>query len=349
MPGDDKGKLVPSFLIYINGQRIKDKAIAAISEIIIEDYLNTPTMFTLTLNDSGREWADSDLLFLQSEVKIDLGYLNDITTMVVGEITALDAGYTKGSPDNLTVRGFDRMHRLKHNRKTRTFVQMKDSQIAAQIAQEVGLNPKLEETNVVHDYLLQDNQTDLEFLLERAKRIRYELGVEDKILKFIKSRENLSENVILEWGKTLIEFYSSLSIAHQASEVEVRGWDTKKQQVIIAHATSGDEITTMKGNNSGGKLIKDFIGDSKVIMIDNSIHSQNEAENIAQAKFNEISMDFITAEGTCSGNPKIRAGTILELKALGKRFSGNYYVVSSTHIFHPEGYTTSFSVRRNAV
>ena len=44
--------------------------------------------------------------------------------------------------------------------------------------------------------------------------------------------------------------------------------------------------------------------------------------------------------------PDIRAGTVLEIDGLGERFSGRYFVVSTTHTIGDSGYTTQFECRR---
>jgi phage protein D len=59
-------------------------------------------------------------------------------------------------------------------------------------------------------------------------------------------------------------------------------------------------------------------------------------------------VDFITGEGTAIGNTDIRAGRVIELRKLGQRFSGLYYVTSSTHRVDQNGYITQFTVERNA-
>jgi phage protein D len=61
-----------------------------------------------------------------------------------------------------------------------------------------------------------------------------------------------------------------------------------------------------------------------------------------------MAVDFITGEGTAIGNTDIRAGEVVELNGLGKRFSGLYYITSSTHEVGPKGYRTRFTVGRSA-
>ena len=62
------------------------------------------------------------------------------------------------------MRAFDRLHRLSRGRQVRSFQNVSDSDLVQRIASEVGLQAQVGPTPEVHDYLLQDNQTNLEFL-----------------------------------------------------------------------------------------------------------------------------------------------------------------------------------------
>ncbi|MBF8277359.1 MAG: phage protein [Candidatus Brocadiaceae bacterium] len=77
---------------------------------------------------------------------------------------------------------------------------MKDSDIASSIASEVGLSPDVEDTGTVYPYVFQNNQTNFEFLLERAWRIGYEMLVDDKTFIFRKSQEDKSPQLTLQYG-----------------------------------------------------------------------------------------------------------------------------------------------------
>lgn len=54
----------------------------------------------------------------------------------------------------------------------------------------------------------------------------------------------------------------------------------------------------------------------------------------------------VTASGTSIGIPELRAGTLIEIQALGERFSGNYLVIATNHTIGDSGYTTSFESRK---
>jgi hypothetical protein len=65
---------------------------------------------------------------------------------------------------------------------------------------------------------------------------------------------------------------------------------------------------------------------------------------MAQALCDELSGDFIQAEGVCFGNPQVRAGRMVSVRGVGLRFSGQYFVTSATHIYDANGYETLFNI-----
>src|SRR6202008_3061639 len=87
-------------------------------------------------------------------------------------------------------------------------------------------------------YLLQDSQTDLDFLLQLARRHGYVLLLQERVkdrpaqLYFGPSNGTglRQATVELGWGKSLMEFQPTLTTANQIKSVTVRGWnrDTKK-------------------------------------------------------------------------------------------------------------------------
>jgi phage protein D len=49
------------------------------------------------------------------------------------------------------------------------------------------------------------------------------------------------------------------------------------------------------------------------------------------------------------GLPDLRAGSVVYIDGLGERFSGRYFVTSTTHAISDSGYTTQFECRREEV
>ena len=176
--------------VLVNGSPLPNEAAVHLVELTVDEDVSVPSHFILRLAEADDlekafRWVDDDGLFaIGNAVEIRLRSAGAMTRIMSGEITALEPDFGAGALTSLTVRGYDRRHRLQRGRKTRTFVQQKDSDIAAQIASEAGLRVEAENTGVVLDYVLQNNCTDLELLQERAAPIGYEVVVEDKTLFF---------------------------------------------------------------------------------------------------------------------------------------------------------------------
>lgn len=337
-----------NFKLYLNGTIFSDEMLAFVTEITMEDEVNLPAMFTIkfTIDDVMEgKWVgiDMDMFKLGDEIKVMMGI--DLTEeMLTGEITALEPSF--GFPSFMEIRGYDRLHRLRFGTYKRSFKDVKDSDIVSSIVSELGLTPDIEETAATHSYLFQNNQTNYEFLIARAGRLDFEMFVQDKTFIFKSSGESSAPEITLEYKIDFEKFDAQLSALTEGSEVEVRGWDVKNKQEITSTAGEGAEKSEMGGEETGFQLSETF-GDSIVSVLHDPVVDSKEAEAVAKAKYNQALKRFITGQGECPGNPKIRAGKTVELKGIGKRFSGIYYITSSVHaIREDEGYVTNFKVKR---
>jgi phage protein D len=267
---------------------------------------------------------------------------------MIGEITGLEPEYVVDRLPSVIVRGYDRRHRLQRGRKTRTFLAQKDSDIAAQVAKEATLKADVEDSKVIHDYVMQANQTDLEFLQERAGRIQYEVVVIDKTLQFRPVKNNQSEVMTLVIGEHLLDFYPRLSMVQQICEVSVRGWNPKEKKQILSAADVGFESAEMGGSKSGPQLNQAF-GPMKDLLAMRPAMTQAEADQIAKAALSQKALSLIEGEGTCLGRTDLRSGKVIKITDVGRRFSGQYYVTNAIHRYTAQGgYRTQFQVRRNA-
>jgi phage protein D len=342
--------LTPSFRILVDGQPLPTNIEARILFIKAESNLEILDMFEVRLYDYDLELINSDDLAIGKPIEIKLGYQeSQLTTVATCEIVSWEPEYPPGGAAYLTIRGYDKSFLLSREKKSRSFVKMKDSDIATQIAQEMNLTPHVDATTEVHPYVFQRNQPNLEFLLERAQRINYEMYIEGTDFYFRHPLSDQSQQVTLKWGESLVAFSPRLSSFNQVSEVIVKGWDPKSKKEIIGKAKSGDEHTSLGGAQTATQIAEAAHGATKTFKVDRPIHSQAEADELAKSHFNRLSMNFITGEGKALGDPAIKAGAVIELDGLGDKFSGAYYVVKATHIFSSSGYVTNFEVKKNSL
>jgi phage protein D len=357
--------------LTIDGQPASDKLLEDILQISIEESLHLPSMFTIVLQNSkhpGRVnqemWEHADTLGMGKEVK--LGFASSITEasefedrkedwLILGEITAIETHFTSGSQAPIIVRGYDRSHRLHRGTHNRSFQKMSDTDIVKKIIAEVGIQAEgatynegnivsagsIDSTSPVHDYVFQENQTNMEFLRERAARNGYELFIQDGKLHFHKPRKE--SGLSMKWLQDLTSFRVRVSSAEQVQSVEVRGWDYKQKRPIVGTANQGT-ILTSTDHGKGAASSTKFGSSPKLTVVDQPIHSSTEADTMAKALFHELSDEFVQADAQAQGNPQIRPGRVVALEGMGK-YSGNYYITETHHLFSERVYSTAFSVR----
>lgn len=344
----------PERRILINGAAIPAELDADVLAVSVCQYAEGGDRFevlvsALDANNSRLKWIDSDHAKPGNQVTIELGYMGTLRPVLVGEISAVRVSYPSDRAAQLQIQGFDRLHRLRRGRRTRAFLQVKDSQIAEQVAGTLALQPQVTDTGVVHDYVLQNNLSDIDFLAERARRIHYEVVVDDRTLLFRPVSNHLAETIAVEYMRDLKWFNVRMSTARQVSDVTVRGWNPGSQEAILGVARVGAETTKMKGSQSGPEIAEEAYGAFSDATVDIPVASQTEADQIAEARFNALALELTSGEGEIVGDPTLRAGNTVDLRGLGTRFSGLYYVTKAEHRLAPDiGYVTRFDVRRNA-
>lgn len=346
---------VAVFGVRLNGRPLEPHITWQLQGISVEQSVELPGSFTFELqvgdgDAAERSWFDADEPFaVGAQVEVEAGYTGrPRETLLAGDITAVDAEFSAGAPPRLTVRGYDSRHRLQRGRNTRTYSKMKDSDIARKIAHEAGLRARVSDSRVTHDYLIQANQSDLEFLLERARRINFEMLVERRTLLFRPSAHLAGPSLTLSMADdSLTELRVQLSSTGQVTETTVRGWDVTQKKSIVALTPAG-QVAAM-GKTSGAKLAQRSFGNAKELVASTPVASVAEAEQIAHATFERLALPLVRAEGLCPGRPELHAGKVVEIKDAGKRFDGRYYIASAQHRLEPDqGYTTRFVAWRNS-
>ena len=376
-------------------------------QICIEESLDLPSMFTLVINnpymptdDESETWRYESLIQLGAVVK--LGFIGSTTEtkdkapsqgiIIVGEITAIETHFTRQTQAPILIRGYDISHRLHRGRHNRSFQNKTDSDLVKQLSAEVGIeatDDTVKPSGHPHEYLFQENQTNMEFLRERAARIGFELFVQGRQMHFRPPTEG--DVLQLQWLKDLESFRVRVASAEQVSAVEVRGWDYRRQanQEIVARIPrhrsappkarpqgrgqglnnprqgrsngprdlqrrrafppthrNQPEVITDTGFGEGDRAAQmgDNLPQPQLLVVDKPVFSNEEAERLAAALWNEVGGEFVQADARAPGNPAIRVGKVVDLNNMG-RYTGRYYITEARHVHYEGTYITEFSVR----
>lgn len=365
--GSSKGSYRAKIQLEIDGASARSDLIEDILYVTVEQSLHLPSTFTIAIkNDyhSGREsdtvWKHKSLLEIGKPVKIiSMGNTADSPTfdsgsssssnghsaLFEGEITAIETHFNERSQAPIILRGYDISHRLYRGRWNRSFQNMTDSDLIKKIAIEVGIpTGEIESSGLTYEYLFQKNQTNMEFLRERAWTLGFELFVREGKLNFRKPKKDGS--LTLKWLTDLHDFRVRVNSAEQVKEVQVRAWDYPEKNAIVSKVKKATTLTQNQfgsGSESSNSFQKKPTNPTEIIF-DRPVSSPKEASAIAQALCDDIGDRFITADAKGDGNPGLIPGQVVQLSELGK-YDGEYYITDTRHTYYERVYTTEFSIR----
>ncbi|MCC6626335.1 MAG: VgrG-related protein [Chloroflexi bacterium] len=324
--------------IKVDGTEFTPEQVKAIEEVAIEQNRHLPAMVTLRLHVDGPEWLSPTAPIAEGK-KVEIGAREGATVkpLFVGKIHALELDLHERMP-TVIARGYDLSYGLHRVRKRRTFLNVTDSDLATKLASEAGLSPSVESTPVTYEHLFQNNQSDFEFLRERARHVGYDLYVDQQTLHFKKAYPGPQRTVLLEWGNNLKRFRLRTTAAEPVKEVIVRGWDPKAKREIVGRATTTNGKPKIGGAADGSTVAQStWSTTTEFVVTDEWVTSQGDADKVAQSYLDELGGSFIEAEGLCDGTADIRPGVELDIKQVGERFSGKYFCTATRHVFSTEG------------
>jgi phage protein D/phage baseplate assembly protein gpV len=329
--------------ILVAGAALDPKWRNSMIEMKVVDSLTLPDMALVRLKDPTGDAIDSHPLQLGKDLEIKASGKGEraTTSIFKGQIAAVEPEFGAQGVV-ISIRAYDKAHKLNRQRKTRTFQQMSASDMIKKIAGESGLSPKAKSTSVVHEFFQQSNETDWDFAWRLALMHDFEVVVKDTTLEFRPANDGSEGTVALKYQDSMISFRPRMSGVQQPKTVNIRAWDPKSKKVVNGSASSG--VTTSQAGVQRSKVSND-LGGGTTAVADRVATNGGEANALAKSTLDRMSDAFFEADGVAFGNPKIKAGGKVQVSGVGQQFSGTYTVTSSTHSYRgATGYQTSFQI-----
>jgi phage protein D len=306
---------------------------------------------------------------IDNTVALSIGYAPDPSAEVfLGEITGVQVNFPNGGMPTMTIVAHDFLNRLQNGKVSRGFGFLADALIAAILSAENLLLPLIDPAIIgasiaiaAVNYIFggsgrkQAGRSDFEMLQEIAATYDAEFWVDGHTLwvsRFV--NKDYSPRLKLTWGKNLLDFSPKVSTIGQVAGVGMRF--TLKEIPLdflvsvyydFDRESLGFLVLPGAASATAGSLIGPLL-----TLIDQPIGSPADITNSALVIAHELRQKInnrLTGSGSAVGDPRIRAGAMIEIDGLGPDFSGDYRVVSATHSIDSGGYRTSFQVRKELI
>ena len=361
-----KGNLttvLPSIFIGPTGRSLPEAVADKVHRTVVDSNLHVPDMFEITFDDNDGTALSASGITIGTLVEVWAGApgASSSRQLVTGDVTAIEGVFVDHF-NRTVVRGYAKDHRLQRVRRTRTFLNMKDSDIAGQIATQAGLDVgEITETRTAHDHVAQVNQTDWDFLSARAAAIGHEFGVAGGRFYFRKAASTAGAPVDMVYPANLRAFRARVTAGNLGAEAEVRVWDPLAAKVISTtapvplHDTARDGVQSFlphtppvptpvnpKIGDLGPAPSGQFVVADRPLAIGSAIDST--AEEVVKGIAQQVGTTCTEADGEAIGDPHVLAGTVLTVSGVPEPFRGSWVVTAARHVIDRSGYRTHFDV-----
>ncbi len=380
---------VPRWEILTSGAALEPGILRDVKQVTYNDSIKEIDSFDLTVNNwdevardfkyVGAERSALGGTSLQrlfnpcaGEFELRLGYGGELSTIMRGSTTSLEPQFPNGGAPTLTVRALNVLHKLRTKQYRDHWTDKKISDVAEDIGRRndpggkkrfplpVRTDPTAKRAEPKLDYVAQDNQYDIDFLLLEARKIGYVVYIDTEPAGRGRTREVLrfgpsnarhpgvpDVTYELKWGISLIEFTPKLSTANQVKSVEVRSWDRQTNRAIREKVdlrspgidVNDDLLPLLEAPGCAAR---------EEVVVNEPHYTRQQAKRRAQAILSERLKQLVEANGTTVGLPDLRSGQRVRIRGFGTRFSGTYFVIKTTHTLNDSGYVTKFTARRES-
>ena len=340
--------LTPVWIVYVDGKRLDTEHEGALQKIHMDDVLDGVGACTLEFDTSAVRIAESGTFSFESVVSVHLGYKDACEEVFAGEVTDFETRYNEYGNERFLVICSSFLHRLKNSYKPASFESKRLSDILKGIVDSYSLKSDIEDFGARKEYQVKLGVTDLDYLLESAKKYgktAYCYGSTVYVKDEVTVR---NDDIILEWGKTLIKFSGREQLKGQLSGCSFTGWNENVCEAISGSASLKDLPVKIGGskswednsNGAGGKWQSVFWGDT--------VYDNDDAKALAIGKLVESSFRYQTGVAKCEGDYRIHPGMRVNIKYVGRKFSGEYIADRVEHDLSVGGaFVTTVHLKRN--
>jgi phage protein D/phage baseplate assembly protein gpV len=336
----------PRFDVKISGITLGADITQRVISATYEGSLDDADMFKIVVSNPNNQFTDSSLFTPGQDVELYMGYGNDLTPMMLGEITSIAPNFPENGPPTIAISGYDKSYRMRHNQSIpRQFKFMTDSLMVAEIAAENLLIPIVDPSPWYHSTMTQTG-TDFGFIKTLASNNLFDAYVYWDSLYFQLPIQ--TQAYVLEWGQSLRSFSPRLSTATMSGLQIIRGYNEELATAIIGVATG--ELLDLNDiiNRLGPATLEMLASLGRRWIHSQSITSPIDGLALAKSLLQQLLDGLYEGNGSCIGIPALRAGSYIQVAGVGNRFGGIYRLRKVTHTIDDSGYLTEFDITQQA-
>lgn len=347
-------KFVPNYRVFEMGPKDQTVVSIRVEETLGYDLPVARIVLDNSANGCLHRFDSAAFTREQLAFEVFLGYL-DGGLVNHGKYFVQRPKFVYGgqSANRIEVVGYGEGVKLGMVERQDVYKKVRDSDIAERIADRNGFEADVDETDTVHEQVIQANESDFQFLSKRAMLHGFICAVADGVLRFQAPRP-CETGIRIQCGPP-----QETGMAHVAvrSRTFQRGARFRMAQVDPVtgeefDVTSSESSTEVERSLQRRRPPQDLSALSVVgrpeRIIANIGHEQRRTDLQRQVdRMAEANRYVVAGVVETLGLEEVKPNTIIALEGIG-RSSGKYFVTRATHTIDQNGYRTRMDVVRTA-
>lgn len=209
------------------------------------------------------------------------------------------------------------------------YVDQSDSAVIETLIGKAGLSADVSGTSVTHKELVQHNCTDWDFMLARADAMGLVVQCGDGKLSVKAPAFSTAAALGVTWGTDLIDFAADIDARQQWKSVQANTWSPAQQGLL-----QGTAASPSAGNEQGdldGSTLAAVASPDVVTLQSAAPQTKDVLDAWAKAAQLKATLARIRGRVSFQGSAKALPGTLLNVKGVGARFSGDVYLSAVQH------------------
>lgn len=200
---------------------------------------------------------------------------------------------------------------------------------------------------------VQAGESDFDFLGRVARENGWDMSIDHdgplggRLLRFGSPADRLESEVHLKYGRDLIDFSPRISNVGQVAGVRVFVWQPSQQSAMAVTVGWDWDRQSLTLSIVPAEAAEASKSDSpQLLLVDKPVTLADAPRTILGELLPRLNKRQ-TASGSTVGDPRIRAGKVIQFEGVGERFGGRYRVTSAHHTLDGGGWKTSFDCRKD--
>ncbi len=324
-------------IISIDGSRLSSIESSRILSTDVSSVINRPDLCEIRLlHESDSQGTAAQALptkfKLGAALKIEVPAGSAKVTIFEGEITSVDFSGSNHGPTEVLLVGYDKRHRLYRGDKSEVLKDKTVEEILKPAISSAGLSLKgIGLPRMTIPYYLRTGSAGelLDTMCARYGLMAMSDGADVVVAD---SAEWSAVVDTLDATSTMLDYrFRSTSDSDPIDgKTTVRGWDPKKKEAIVADTSRSGGLP-----QSVEQVKKASFGDAPVLVTP-YVADKQEATAVSLSVARQNQDAGMQMDATCTLLPKLRAGKVVEVKAVPAPFAGKYRLTSVRHVFDLE-------------